>query len=196
MKKNPRTPVCHLVAGPNGAGKSTFALEHLPALAKCSEFLNADLIAAGLSPLEPARSGLRAARLVLEKIDELARSRTPFGFESTLSGRTYLATLAKLKSAGFRICLYYLWLPSPKISIQRIKGRVKLGGHHVPAVDVRRRFARSLANLHAYQQIADEFFAFDASTCPPRPVFSRIGPRSKIEDASLFEKIQTRLGEI
>ena len=95
MKPTPRAPVCHLIAGPNGAGKSTFALEHLPALAKCTEFVNADLIAAGLSPLDPTRSALLAGCFVLERINEFGLAKKTFGFESTISGRGYLSTLAK-----------------------------------------------------------------------------------------------------
>lgn len=193
MKNTPRTPVCHLIGGPNGAGKSTFALEHLPALAKCTEFVNADLIAAGLSPLDPTRSALRAGRLVLERIKEFGLAKKTFGFESTLSGRAYISTLSKLRESGFRIALYYLWLPSPKVAIARVKGRVKLGGHHVPVVDIRRRFQRSLVNLHAYVAIADEFFLFDASSCPPAPVFSKTPVGIQIETPGTFQKISPYL---
>jgi predicted ABC-type ATPase len=189
MMKTPARPVCHLIAGPNGAGKSTFALEHLPALAKCTEFVNADLIAAGLSPLDPTRSALRAGRLVLERINEFGLARKTFGFESTLSGRGYLSTLAKLKKGGFRVALCYLWLPSPKVAIARVKGRVKLGGHHVPSIDIRRRFQRSLGNLRAYVALADEFFLFDASTYPPTPVFSKTMVGVQIENHGTFLKI-------
>ena len=193
MKNTPRTPDCHLIGGPNGAGKSTFALEHLPALAKCTEFVNADLIAAGLSPLDPTRSALRAGRLVLERIKEFGLAKKTFGFESTLSGRAYISTLSKLRESGFRIALYYLWLPSPKVAIARVKGRVKLGGHHVPVVDIRRRFQRSLVNLHAYVAIADEFFLFDASSCPPAPVFSKTLVGIQIETPGTFQKISPYL---
>ena len=189
MMKTPARPVCHLIAGPNGAGKSTFALEHLPALAKCKEFVNADLIAAGLSPLDPTRSALRAGRLVLERIKEFGHAKKTFGFESTLSGRAYISTLSKLRASGFRINLYYLWLPSPRVAIARVKGRVRLGGHHVPSVDIRRRFQRSLGNLRAYVALADEFFLFDASTCPPTPVFSKTPDGTQIENPGTFLKI-------
>ena len=193
MKNASRIPVCHLIAGPNGAGKSTFALEHLPALAKCTEFVNADLIAAGWSPLDPTRSALRAGRLVLERINEFGLARKTFGFESTLSGRGYLSTLAKLKKGGFRVALYYLWLPSPKVAIARVKGRVNLGGHHVPSIDIRRRFQRSLGNLPAYFGITDEFFLFDASTYPPTPVFSKTMVGVQIENPGTFRKILPHL---
>jgi predicted ABC-type ATPase len=193
MKPTPHSPVCHLIAGPNGAGKSTFALEHLPALAKCTEFVNADLIAAGLSPLDPTRSALRAGRLVLERIKEFGLAKKTFGFESTLSGRGYLSTLAKLKKGGFRVALYYLWLPSPKVAIARVKGRVKLGGHHVPSIDIRRRFKRSLENLPAYFAITDELFLFDASTCPPTPVFLKTTVGVQIENPGTFRTISPHL---
>ena len=195
MKLTPHSPVCHLIAGPNGAGKSTFALEHLPALAKCTEFVNADLIAAGLSPLDPTRSALRAGRLVLERINEFGIAKKTFGFESTLSGRGYLSTLAKLKKGGFRVALYYLWLPSPKVAIARVKGRVKLGGHHVPSIDIRRRFQRSLENLPAYFALADEFFLFDASSCTPTPVFSKAMVGVQIENPGTFRKISPYLDQ-
>lgn len=193
MSKKTQQPLCHLIAGPNGAGKSTFALEHLPALAKCKDFVNADLIAAGLSPLDPTRSALRAGRLVLERIKEFGLAKKTFGFESTLSGRAYISTLAELKASGFLIVLYYLWLPSPKVAIARVKGRVSLGGHHVPPNDIRRRFQRSLENLRAYCAIADEFFLFDASTCPPTPVFSKTKVGTQIESPIVFRKISSHL---
>ena len=116
-----------------------------------------------------------------------------FGFESTLSGRGYLSTLAKLKKEGFRVVLYYLWLPSSKVAVARVKGRVKLGGHHVPSVDIRRRFQRSLDNLRAYFAIADEFFLFDASTCPPKPVFSKTMGGFQIENSIIFRKISPHI---
>ena len=88
-KTQPKPPTVYLVAGPNGAGKTTFAWEFLPGFVKCREFLNADLIAAGLSPFAPETQNLRAGRLLLERIGELAATKEDFGFETTLSGRTY-----------------------------------------------------------------------------------------------------------
>lgn len=162
-------------------------------MGKCTEFVNADLIAAGLSPLDPTRSALRAGRLVLERIKEFGLSKKTFGFESTLSGRAYISTLSKLRESGFRIVLYYLWLPAPKVAIARVKGRVKLGGHHVPVGDIRRRFQRSLENLRTYVSIADEFFLFDASICPPAPIFSKTPTSIQIETPSTFRKISRYL---
>jgi len=131
--------------------------------------------------------------MVLERIKEFGLAKKTFGFESTLSGRAYISTLSKLRSLGFRIAVYYLWLPSPKVAIARVRGRVKLGGHHVPVVDIRRRFQRSLENLRAYIAIADDFFLFDASTCPPMPIFSKTASGIQIETTDTFRKISPYL---
>ena len=184
-----KVPVCHLIAGPNGAGKSTFALEYLPTVAKCTEFINADLIAAGLSPLHPASAALSAGRLVLKRIGELSEARRSFGFESTLSGRTYLATLRELKEAGYRLALHYLWLPLPQLATLRVRSRVRMGGHHVPTADIIRRFKRSLENLDDYQQLADDFFLYEAAEILPKLIFTRNGAKTLVHQPELLSQI-------
>lgn len=79
-------PICWIIAGPNGAGKTTFALEYLPRVAGCTHFINADLIAAGLSPLAPERELLAASRLFLQEIEECIATCEDFAFETTLAG--------------------------------------------------------------------------------------------------------------
>ena len=163
-----RRPTIHLIAGPNGAGKTTFAREFLPE-ADVVEFLNADLLAAGLSPLDPRRMALRSGRLLLERWKELVDMRCDFAFESTLSGRTYLHMLQNAKQEGYRVHLCYLWLPSVSLCLRRIKQRVRKGGHDVPPSDVRRRFSSSLRNVFAhYLPLADRVALFDASSSPQR----------------------------
>jgi predicted ABC-type ATPase len=165
-----RRPTIHLIAGPNGAGKTTFAREFLPE-ADVVEFLNADLLAAGLSPLDPRRMALRSGRLLLERWKELVDMRCDFAFESTLSGRTYLHMLQNAKQEGYRVHLCYLWLPSVSLCLRRIKQRVRKGGHDVPPSDVRRRFGSSLRNVFAhYLPLADRVALFDASSSPPRTI--------------------------
>ena len=105
-------PICHIVAGPNGSGKSTFALRYLPEFAGSIVFVNPDLMAQGMSPTDIRLSAIGAGRQTLERIDELIAAKTDFGFETTLSGRGYLKLLAKAKAQGYRIFLYYLWMPS------------------------------------------------------------------------------------
>ena len=143
-------PICHVVAGPNGSGKSTFALRYLPRWAGNVEFVNPDLIAQGESPLDIRLSAFEAGKRALRRIRAIAAAGTSFAFETTLSGRAHLTTLEALRATGYGLSLYYLWIPDPAALPMRIRHRVLLGGHDVPAADVLRRFARSRANLAAY----------------------------------------------
>ncbi len=195
MALQKKQPVCHVIAGPNGAGKSTFALHYLPDLARCENFVNADLIAAGLSPINPAAAALTAGRMVLERIEELAARHLDFGFETTLAGKHHARTIEGLKKRGYRIVLRYLWIPSTTFAIRRIKNRVALGGHHVPAPDVRRRFGRSIQNLFAlYAPLVDELIVLDNSTSPPTIIFSERQDKRIIHAPAIFKKL-TRQGK-
>jgi predicted ABC-type ATPase len=166
MPKQP--PTIYVIAGCNGAGKTTFAREFLPKEVKCLRFLNADEIARGLSPFDPAASAIRAARILLSEFRASLQRRETFAFESTLSGRTYVGLLREAKSLGYRILLHYLWLPNARMAVARVRQRVKMGGHHVPAGDVRRRYARSLIHLAAdYAPLADRWAIWDNQTSPP-----------------------------
>ena len=140
-------PTCWIIAGPNGAGKTTFAFEYLPYVAECSNFMNADLIAAGLSPLGPERELLVASRLFLQKIDALVAARENFAFETTLAGRSYLRLIEQLHRDGWRVELIYLALPSAEMSKLRVAERVDHGGHNIQILDIERRFPRSLRHL-------------------------------------------------
>src|SRR5262249_27156220 len=156
------------IAGCNGAGKTTFAKEFLPTEVKCLRFLNADEIARGLSPFDPAAGALRAGRILLGEFRDSVQRHETFALESTLSGKTYVSLLRGAKQHGFRIFLHYLWLPTPTIAIARVRERVKKGGHHVPAADLRRRFSRSLEHLASdYAPLADKWAVWDNQTSPP-----------------------------
>ena len=133
-----QTPRVFVIAGANGAGKTTFAREFLPNYAACENFINADLIASGLSPFAPQTAAVRAARFMVHEIRALSRAGRDFGFETTLSGRTHLQFFRALRKQGYRIHLFYLWLPSIELALQRVATRVRDGGHAVPAKDVRR----------------------------------------------------------
>lgn len=168
MASATKQPLCLIIAGPNGAGKTTFAKEFLPREGGILNFVNADLIAAGLSPLRPANAALHAGRVFLAELDRLAASRADFSFESTLSGLTYLERIRRWKSRNYRIELVYLRLDTPEIALKRIAARVKEGGHDVPAPDVRRRFVRSWRNFEKmYRPLSDAWWLYDANVRPP-----------------------------
>ena len=157
-----------MIAGPNGAGKTTFARDFLAREAGIIHFVNADLIASGLSPLDPQQAQVAAARLFLHELERLARARANFAFESTLSGRGYAARLAKMKQAGYRIEIIYLRVATPRLALRRIAARVKQGGHTVPAADVLRRFTRSWTNfVSVYRPMADRWAVYDNSGKSP-----------------------------
>ncbi len=162
-------PTVYVIAGPNGAGKTTFAKEFLPTVAGCFEFVNADFMAWGLSPLAPERAALEAGKLVLRRIRSLTQERRSFGFETTPAGRTYVPVLRKLRSAGYEAHIYFLWLRSVELALQRVASRVRQGGHSVPETDVRRRYSAGLRNLALlYRPLADYVALLDNSDDSPQ----------------------------
>lgn len=184
------SPSVYVIAGPNGAGKTTFATQFLPDFVKCREFLNADLIAAGLSPFAPETQNVRAGRLLLERIRELSIERANFGFETTLSGRTYLKLLSEMKAVGYRVALFFLWLPGVELAERRVAGRVKQGGHDIPVADIRRRYAAGLRNLlELYRPILDAMFVYDGAKLPPSLVAAEQDGELRIRDEGLFDQI-------
>lgn len=169
------TPRCVVIAGPNGAGKTTFAREFLANEPDVVQFVNADLIAGGLSALRPQIATVAAGRVFLAELDRLARLRMSFAFETTLSGRAYVSRLRKWKAAGYRVEIVYLRIDSPQLALRRIAARVKQGGHDVPREDVLRRFSRSWSNFdRVYRQLAEIWEVYDNSA--PVPVLIERGP--------------------
>lgn len=160
------TPELFLIAGPNGAGKTTYAFRHIRAVSGSARFVNLDEIARGLSPLDPTAASSRAARVALDLTRGLIDDGVSFSIETTLAGRTHLRTIAKARSAGFKVILLYFAALSPEVCLARIARRVAEGGHNVPEVDVRRRFVRSLQNLPVYAAQADLWRVFDVTRLP------------------------------
>jgi len=151
---------CWIIAGPNGAGKTTFALDFLP-LVGCQHFINADAIAAGLNPINPEAESFSASRIYLNEIQSAIKAERDFAFETTLSGRSYLALIKKLKASGWRVELVYLALPSVEYSHERVQERILAGGHSIPPADIERRFAKSLRNLLGeFSEIVDQARCF------------------------------------
>jgi len=163
------SPRVIVIAGPNGAGKTTFAREYLPKDAGVVHFVNADLIAGGLSPFRPELAALAAGRLVLVELDRLAKARADFAFESTLSGQAYVARFRRWRAAGYRIEVVFLRIASAELALRRIAARVKQGGHDVPDADVMRRFDRSWNNFHrTYRHLANSWAVYENSGSVPR----------------------------
>lgn len=168
-KRRSKRPRCLLITGPNGAGKTTFARRYLPEDEGVIHFVNADLLASGLSPLKPELAAVKAGRLVLAEVDQLAASRVDFAFETTLSGLGYARRIRAWKKAGYRIEIVYLKLQSSRLALRRIAARVREGGHNVPRSDVVRRFARGWNNFRCvYRPLADVWTVYDNSGREPR----------------------------
>ena len=165
-----------IIAGPNGAGKTTFAREFLPFEAGCPHFINADLIAAGLSPFDPDAAAIRAGRLMLAEIDRNAAAGESFAFETTLSGHTYIRRIRAWRSAGYVVNLHFLTLRDPDEAIARVSLRVRQGGHDVPPDVIRRRFAAGLKSfMDVYRYEVDYWQLSDNSGSSPRLLSQGIG---------------------
>jgi predicted ABC-type ATPase len=190
MPTHGKHPSLYIIAGPNGAGKTTFARNFLPRYANCREFVNADLIASGLSPFAPEDVSFRAGRLLLERIHELATQKIDFAFETTLSGHTYLPFLKSCKTSGYHIHLHFLWLETVDLALARIADRVSKGGHDIPESVVRRRFSKGLRNLfHLYRPVLDSWIVFDNTGADPLPVAASRGDNVMVYDKAVFDKI-------
>jgi predicted ABC-type ATPase len=187
----------YIIAGPNGAGKTTFAREFLPNYADCKNFVNADLIAQGMAPFSPETAALRAGRKMLGEIRSFALSGVSFAFETTLSGRSYLPLLRRLKAQGYEIHFFFLWLKSVDLALSRVRERVSRGGHDVPEAVVRRRFDRSVHNfLVHYRQLADVWMLFDNSGQVPRVVALERDKRVRIIKKGVYTALVNRYGRV
>jgi len=166
-----------IIAGPNGAGKTTFAREFLPQEADCPDFINADLIAAGLAPFNPEAAALRAGRLMLEEIHARIRQGKSFAFETTLSGRAYAAMLRESRKQGYHIQLVFLSLPSADMAVSRVAARVAQGGHNVAETVIRRRFIAGQLNFHSiYKLLVNTWVLYDNSGNKPVTLASGENP--------------------
>jgi predicted ABC-type ATPase len=163
-----------IIAGPNGAGKTTFAREYLLKEAHCPDFINVDLIAAGLSPFNPDRAAIQAGRLMLSEIERRVRKGESFAFETTLSGHLYARMIPRWRSARYRVRLIFLGLPDAKMAISRVAMRVAQGGHNVNSTVIRRRFDAGLRNFQdVYIHLVDTWEWYDNSGSTPKLISAR-----------------------
>ncbi|QBO57430.1 zeta toxin family protein [Chryseobacterium salivictor] len=154
----------YIIAGCNGAGKTTASFTILPEILDCKEFVNADEIAKGLSPFQPEKVAFEAGRIMLKRIDELFNNEENFAFETTLATRTYKQKILKAKQQGYNTILLFFWLKNPDLAKERVKLRVKEGGHNIPPEVIERRYLNGIKNLFdIYLSIVDQVLIFDNS---------------------------------
>lgn len=181
----------YMIGGPNGAGKTTSALQLLPDLLKCEEYVNADAIAAALSPFHPNSTAIQAGRLMLERIHTLAQQKKAFAFETTMASRSFWAFLQKCKSNGYEMTAMYLWLENYELAIKRVKLRVRNGGHSVPEDVICRRYTRGLKNFfELYLPLADNWHLYDNSKEKAEKIAESIAKKVTYHNLAHWHKIQ------
>ena len=180
-----------VLAGPNGAGKSTAAETLIRDLLGVEHFVNADTIARGLSAYNPESVAVAAGRVMLERIQELARRGDDFAFEKTLASGSFAPWIAGLRPIGYRFYLRYLWVPTPEFSTARVAGRVRQGGHHVPSEIIARRYLGGLRNLFSLNMpIADDWIVYDNTTGERREIATgMLEEVSEVYDRDIWDTI-------
>jgi predicted ABC-type ATPase len=168
-------PNLYVIGGANGSGKTTVSLSLLPTLLGVFEYVNADAIAAGLSPLNPEAMAMQSGRLMVKRIRALADAQSNFAFETTLAAKSFAPFLRGCRTKGYTINLMYFWLRSPDLAVERVARRVASGGHSIPEADIRRRYERGLRNLfNLYLPLCDGWMVFDNSDPVPRLIAEAI----------------------
>ncbi len=184
-------PQVYMIGGPNGAGKTTSAMNLLPELLECEEYVNADAIAAALSPFHPEATAMQAGRLMLDRIHELSNKNIDFAFETTMASRSFAPFLLRCKEQGYQINLLFLWLQSPELAVERVAFRVENGGHHILEETIRRRYQRSIKNfLEIYIPLANKWVFCDNSSEKPITIAETIDGKNVVYDNDCWRNIQ------
>lgn len=159
-----KSKTIYIISGCNGAGKTTASYTILPEILNCKEFVNADNIAAGLSPFQPEKVAFEAGRIMLERIEYLLDANETFAIETTLATKIYKSKLLNAIENGYNVKLLFFWLPNVQMAIKRVATRVKNGGHNIPKEVIWRRYSRGIENLFKnYIPLANEWMVFDSS---------------------------------
>lgn len=188
----PPVPVVVVIGGPNGAGKTTISRAVLSETLRLREFVNADVIAQGLSGFDPQRAAMGAGRVMLARLKELAAARESFGFESTLASRSFAPWVRELVRNGYEFHILYVSLRSARLAIRRVRRRVRAGGHSVPDEVVSRRFVRSARNLFdLYMPLATSWRIFDNSDADLRLVAESGGSGVVTHDLRSYLRLRT-----
>ena len=191
------SPHIVIIAGPNGAGKSTVAPSLLQGGLRVKEFVNADLIARGISAFQPDVAAIGAGRVMLERVRSLAAKRVDFSFETTLASRSFAPWIRNLVSRDYSFTLLFLWIPSVEVALTRVRERVLAGGHSVPDETVRRRYAAGLHNFfHLYREHAARWHFYDNGS-PEGPQLLAVGRGSaevRVSNPRLWNEIKVKYG--
>jgi predicted ABC-type ATPase len=187
-------PKLYVISGCNGAGKTTASFTVLPEMLGCKEFVNADEIAKGLSPFQPEKVAIEAGKIMLNRMRELSDQNHDFAFETTLATKSYTHLIRKAQTSGYFVTLLFFWLNSPELAVERVKSRVKAGGHNIPTDVIYRRYYAGLVNLSKlYLPICDYWLLIDNSQTP----FQLIAEGNKLSSISvtnteIFTKITSQ----
>lgn len=185
-------PNLYIIAGCNGAGKTTASFTVLPEMLNCDEFINADEIARGLSPLNPDKAAIDAGRLMLTKIDRLILNNKDFAFETTLATKSYSNTILRAKRNGYTVTLVFFWLDSVELAIERVKTRVIEGGNNIPEPVIIRRYFTGLSNLFSiYIPLCDYWMLFNNSISPSVLIAEGYSDKDlEVKNSSIFDTIR------
>lgn len=183
-------PTLYIIGGCNGAGKTTASKSLLPEILNCREFVNADAIAAGISPYAPEKVALQAGRIMLERIKQLIEEKQTFAIETTLSTRSYAGLVKNCKELGYRVVLIFFWLKSSKLAIQRVADRVSKGGHHIENTVIKRRYEKGIKNLFSlFIPLADRAFLFNNSGSQPTVIAEYSANTTVIVNKEVFNNL-------
>lgn len=187
----------YIIAGCNGAGKTTASFTILPEILNCREFVNADEIARGLSPFQPESVSIEAARIMLNRINELLKGEESFAFETTLSTKSYKNKIIEAQKDGFNTILVFFWLDSINLAKERVKTRVLEGGHNIQPEVIERRYVKGIQNLfNIYFNICDQIYIFDNSGGEHFLIAEKLGLQEVIVyDAIKFNRIKQNINE-
>jgi predicted ABC-type ATPase len=182
----------YIIAGCNGAGKTTASYTILPEIIECKEFVNADEIAKGLSPFQPEKVSFEAGRIMLHRINELLSENKSFAFETTLSTKSYKNKILKAKKQGYTVTLLFFWLCNIELAKERVRIRVKEGGHNIPKDVIERRYIKGIKNLFdIYLEIVDGTMIFDNSYGKHELIARNIGEEKlTVFDSDKFNQLE------
>lgn len=182
-------PTMYIIAGCNGAGKTTAAYSLLPDVFNTVEFINADEIARGLSPLNPEGAAFAAGRIMLQRMDEMIGRKESFAFETTLSGLSYLHLIEATKEAGYKVVLFFVYLKNYQLAQERVAIRVSKGGHNIPQATIERRYGKGIKNFKAYAAKVSEWHIYDNSEAQYVLVAQMLGDKEEVFNFEVYKKI-------